>query len=61
MLFPFVDSLISLFLEIDFTYPLVSVAFVVVYVILQEKIIAEDSIRKKVFEEDSFIDPLTRF
>ena len=61
MLFPFVDSLISLFLEIDFTYPLVSVAFVVVYVILQEKIIAEDSIRKKVFEEDSVIDPLTRF
>jgi hypothetical protein len=32
----------------------------VVYVIVQEKTVAEDSIRKKIFEEASYTDPLTR-
>ena len=60
LLFPFLDTLISMYLYIDFTYPILAVAFMVVYVIVQEKTVAEDSIRKKIFEEVSYTDPLTR-
>lgn len=60
LFFPFLDSLISMCLEIDYTYPILAVAFLVVYVIVQEKTVAEDSIKKKIFEEASYTDPLTR-
>ena len=62
LLFPIVDSWITLFNPIiDFTYPLVTLAFVVIYVIMQEQAIAEESMRKILYEEDSFTDPQTGF
>ncbi len=60
LLFPFLDTMISMYLYIDYTYPILAVAFMVVYVIVQEKTVAQDSIRKKIFEEASYTDPLTR-
>ncbi|MCR5097751.1 MAG: GGDEF domain-containing protein [Lachnospiraceae bacterium] len=62
LLFPIVDSWITLFNPVvDFTYPLVTLSFVVIYVIIQEHAIAEESMRQIVFEEDSFTDPGTGF
>lgn len=62
LFFPIADSWITLFnADIDFTYPLVTLAFVVIYVIIQEHAIAEESMRKILFEEDSFTDPQTGF
>ncbi len=60
LFFPFLDTLISAYLEIDYTYPILAVAFLVIYVIIQEKTVAEDSIKKKIYEEASYTDPLTR-
>ncbi len=62
LLFPIVDSWITLFNPfIDFTYPLVALAFVVIYVIIQEHAIADESLKKILYEEDSFTDPQTGF
>ncbi len=62
LFFPILDSWITLFnQDIDFTYPIVALAFVVIYVIIQEHAIAEDSMRKITFEEDSLTDPATGF
>ena len=60
LLFPFVDTVLSIYLDIDYTYPILAVGFMVVYVIIQARAVTEDSIRKKLFEENSYIDPLTR-
>ncbi|MCR5054848.1 MAG: hypothetical protein K6A69_08395 [Lachnospiraceae bacterium] len=60
LLFPFVDTILSIYLDIDYTYPILAVGFMVIYVIIQERAVTEDSIRKKLFEENSYIDPLTR-
>ncbi len=62
LFFPIADSWITLFnAGIDFTYPLVTLAFMVMYVIIQEHAIAEESMKKILFEEDSFTDPGTGF
>lgn len=62
LFFPILDSWITLFnADIDFTYPIVALAFVVIYVIIQEHAIAEDSLRQIVFEKDSLTDPATGF
>lgn len=60
LLFPFFDTMVSMFLYIDYSYPILAVAFMVIYVVIQERTVAEDNIRKKVFEEASYTDPLTR-
>ncbi len=60
LLFPFLDTMISMYLYIDYTYPILSVAFMVIYVIIQEKTVAEGNIKKKIYEEVSYTDPLTR-
>ena len=60
LFFPFLDTLVSLYLDIDYSYPILAVAFMVIYVVIQERTVAEDSIRKKLFEEASYTDPLTR-
>ncbi len=60
LFFPFLDTLISLYLFIDYTYPILAPAFMVIYVVIQEKTVAEDSIRKRIYEEASYTDPLTR-
>ncbi|MCR4796858.1 MAG: GGDEF domain-containing protein [Lachnospiraceae bacterium] len=60
LFFPFLDTLVSLCLEIDYSYPILSVALMVVYVVVQEKTVSEDNIRKKIYEEDSYSDPVTR-
>lgn len=62
LFFPIADSWITLFdATIDFTYPLVALAFVVIYVIIREQTVAEDSMRKILFEEDALTDPKTGF
>ncbi len=62
LLFPIADSWITLFnTDIDFTYPIIALAFVVIYVIIQEHAVAEESLRRIVFEEDAFTDPQTGF
>ncbi len=62
LFFPIADSWITLFYsKIDFTYPIVTLAFVVIYVIIQEHAIAEENMRRIVFEEDSYTDPTTGF
>ena len=60
LLFPLLDTLISLYLYIDYSYPILAVAFMVIYVIIQERTVADGSIRKKIFEEATYTDPLTR-
>ncbi len=59
LFFPFLDTMISLYLDIDYTYPILAVTFMVIYVVIQEKNVAEGSIRKKIFEEATCTDPLT--
>ncbi|MCR5097750.1 MAG: hypothetical protein K6B14_02240 [Lachnospiraceae bacterium] len=60
LLFPFLDTIISIYLEIDYSYPILAVAFMVIYVVIQEKTVAEGFVRKKIFEETTYTDPLTR-
>ncbi|MCR5054849.1 MAG: diguanylate cyclase [Lachnospiraceae bacterium] len=58
--FPIVDSWLTLINpDVDFTYPLIAVAFMVIYVIVQEHAVAEDTIRKEIYEEDDHTDPVT--
>ncbi len=62
LFFPILDAWITLFNpDIDFTYPIVALAFVIIYVIIQEHAIAEESMRRIVFEEESYTDPATGF
>ena len=62
LFFPILDSWVTLFIpKMDFTYPVVAVAFLILYVIIQEQTIQEESIKRIIFEEDSFTDPVTGF
>ncbi len=62
LFFPILDSWITLFSpDMDFTYPIIALTFLVIYVVVQEHAVAEEILRQKVSEEDAHVDPLTRF
>lgn len=60
LFFPFLDTIVSMYLDIDYSYPILAVAFMVIYVVIQERTVAEDAVKKRIFEEASYTDPLTR-
>ncbi len=61
LLYPIVDSIAVYFFGTDVTYTFIGMAFLIVYVIIQEQAVAEAGLRKTVYEEDAYTDPDTRF
>ena len=48
LLFPIVDAWITIFTELDFTYPVDAIAFLIIYVIIQEQTDIEDKVKEHV-------------